>query len=58
MQASAMVGRKADCASFYKQQMIDAGFENVVETKYLWPSNRWPKDKRLKELGTSSLELI
>jgi hypothetical protein len=31
--------------------MIDAGFVNVVETKYIWPSNRWPKDKNLKEIG-------
>jgi hypothetical protein len=31
--------------------MIAAGFTNVVETKYFWPLNKWPKDKKLKELG-------
>lgn len=50
-QAMQKVGRRADCARLYKQQLIDAGFTDVVEKKYIWPSNRWPKDKKLKELG-------
>ena len=45
MEACVKVGRRADCARLYKDQMIDAGFINVVEKKYIWPSNRWPKDK-------------
>lgn len=49
------VGRKADCATYYKQQMIDAGFVDVIEKKYIWPSNQWPKDKHLKEIGMSLL---
>ena len=28
-----------------------AGFDNLTEEQFLWPSNPWPKDGRLKELG-------
>lgn len=44
-------GRRLDCARSYKEQMIAAGFENVVQTNYIWPANTWPKDKKLKEIG-------
>jgi hypothetical protein len=40
----------------YKAQMEVAGFVNVTETIYKWPSNRWPKDRKFKELGTLNLE--
>jgi hypothetical protein len=45
------LGRPTDSAKHYKQWLIDAGFVNVVEMKFKWPQNKWPKDKRLKELG-------
>jgi hypothetical protein len=38
--------------------MEAAGFINVTETIYKWPSNRWPKDKKFKELGTLNLEFL
>ncbi|QPC76898.1 hypothetical protein HYE68_007650 [Fusarium pseudograminearum] len=44
-------GRSAVSAKLYKQQMIDAGFINVTEVVYKWPSNRWPADPHYKELG-------
>ncbi|KAF0635454.1 hypothetical protein FPSE5266_01987 [Fusarium pseudograminearum] len=44
-------GRSAVSAKLYKQQMIDAGFINVTEVVYKWPSNRWPADPYYKELG-------
>ncbi|KAK4222599.1 methyltransferase domain-containing protein [Podospora fimiseda] len=31
--------------------LIETGFEDVVEIKYKWPSNMWPKDKKHKEIG-------
>jgi len=31
--------------------MEKAGFVDVVETEYKWPTNRWPEDQHLKELG-------
>jgi hypothetical protein len=35
----------------YKQYMIDAGFEEVVEKKYEWPLGTWAKGERMKTLG-------
>lgn len=31
--------------------MADAGFIDIVEIPFMWPQNRWPKDKHFKELG-------
>lgn len=54
----AKMGRDACCARFYKKQMIAAGFVNVTETTYIVPNNRWPKDKKLKEIGMWQSENI
>jgi SAM-dependent methyltransferase len=35
----------------WKQWMIEAGFEDVVEMPIKMPSNSWPKDPHLKEVG-------
>ncbi|KUJ10126.1 S-adenosyl-L-methionine-dependent methyltransferase [Mollisia scopiformis] len=51
IEAAQNLGRPLDSAKNYKQQLIDAGFENVVQVMYKWPQNHWPKDKKLKELG-------
>ena len=32
--------------------MLEAGFEDVVEKKYKWPIGPWPRNKKLKELGS------
>jgi hypothetical protein len=45
------IGRICNSAIFYKDQMEDAGFVNVIVTIYPWPTNRWPRDKHFKELG-------
>lgn len=55
LESAKNLGKYANSASFYKQQMIDAGFVDVVETQYLWPTNHWPRDPKLKELGMLSL---
>jgi hypothetical protein len=31
--------------------MREAGFEEVTEQRFAMPVGRWPKDKRLKEIG-------
>ncbi|KAJ4179011.1 hypothetical protein NW767_014713 [Fusarium falciforme] len=31
--------------------MAEVGFVDVKETPFKWPTNRWPKDRRFKELG-------
>ena len=52
VEAGRKIGRYANSAASYKLQLQDAGFVNVVEVRYKWPLNQWPKDPRLKELGT------
>ena len=51
IEASKKLGRRLDSPTYYKAQMEEAGFRNVVETKFKWPQNRWPKDPKMKELG-------
>jgi hypothetical protein len=34
-----------------KQYMLDAGFVDVEEQKFVWPIGAWPKDPKLKDLG-------
>ncbi|KAH7128856.1 S-adenosyl-L-methionine-dependent methyltransferase [Dactylonectria macrodidyma] len=34
-----------------KDILTKTGFTNVTETRFKWPSNGWPKDKKHKELG-------
>ena len=36
----------------YQQWMKEAGFINVRESRYSIPTNDWPKDPKLKELGS------
>ena len=45
------LGREIHTAHTYKERVIAAGFKNVTEVIYKWPTNRWPKDKRMKEIG-------
>jgi trans-aconitate methyltransferase len=54
VEAANNFGRSAVSAKSYKQQMIDAGFVNVTEVVYKWPTNRWPADPYYKELGMFS----
>jgi hypothetical protein len=56
LEAGSKMGRPVDVVQKYKQLMIDAGFENVVEIVYKWPTNTWPKALKFKELGAWSLE--
>ena len=50
-EGGAKIGRFADCSARYKEQLATAGFTNIEQTIYKWPQNRWPKDKKYKELG-------
>jgi hypothetical protein len=45
------MGRPITAANLYKKQLEEAGFINVVETRYKWPTNTWPKDPKFKQLG-------
>ena len=54
IEAAKKLGRPLDSPTWYKQQMEEAGFQNVIETKFKWPQNRWPKDPKMRELGKAS----
>jgi hypothetical protein len=48
-------GRRLDrpesVAPIAKNLMADAGFVDIVEEQFKWPTNPWPEDAHLKELG-------
>lgn len=44
-------GQPVDSALRYEQQLTDAGFVDVVVVKEKWPTNRWPKDQKYKQIG-------
>ncbi|GJC81662.1 TAM domain methyltransferase [Colletotrichum tofieldiae] len=56
MEGMEKFGRPVSAAQQWKQLMEAAGFVDVVETIYKWPTNRWPRDKHYKEIGMWSLE--
>ncbi|KEZ44048.1 hypothetical protein SAPIO_CDS3786 [Scedosporium apiospermum] len=58
MEASRNLKRPLDSAYSYKKQLEEAGFVNVVERRFKWPHNHWPKNKKYKELGTWACENI
>lgn len=50
-------GRPMDSALYYEQQLADAGFINIHIVREKWPVNRWPRDKKYKQLGNISFRL-
>ena len=51
LQAGQLCGRPDSVAPRCKSLMLEAGFVDVVELQFKWPTNPWPADKRMKELG-------
>ena len=51
VEASKKLGSPLNSALNYKQQLKDAGFVNIVQHEFKWPSNDWPRDKDAKQLG-------
>ncbi|KAJ0143076.1 hypothetical protein HZ326_14123 [Fusarium oxysporum f. sp. albedinis] len=58
IEASAKAGRAINLAPKYKTFLEKAGFVDVVEKRFRWPINEWPKDKHYKELGKWSYSNI
>ncbi|VUC21593.1 unnamed protein product, partial [Clonostachys rosea] len=58
LESTEKIGRPFGGTAKYKDQMQEAGYQNVVQHVYKWPQNRWPKDPKYKELGTWTLENI
>ncbi len=55
LEASVNLGCPLDTADSCKRLLEEAGFEDVVEKEYKWPMNRWPQDKKLREIGEFSI---
>ncbi|RSL44935.1 hypothetical protein CEP53_010987 [Fusarium sp. AF-6] len=53
--ASKKLGRPLGASDQYKAILERTGFQNVHETIFRWPTNSWPKDRKLKELGKWNL---
>jgi len=49
------MGRDASPGVHLKDWITDAGFENVIHEVFKLPVGPWPKDKRLKEIGSLNL---
>ena len=52
------MGRDMDSALRYEQQLIDAGFVDVRVVREKWPTNRWPREKKYKQIGMLSHSLF
>lgn len=50
-EASARLGRPLDVSPQYAKMMEQAGFVDIVFQKYKWPTNAWPRDRKMKTLG-------
>lgn len=47
----ASIGLDPTSAKTYGELLGKAGFVDIRVIHHFWPMNRWPKDKRYKELG-------
>lgn len=50
-EASEKIGAPLDGALHYKEHLEKAGFKDIVQVEYKWPTHNWPKDPKYKELG-------
>ncbi|KAI5463897.1 S-adenosyl-L-methionine-dependent methyltransferase [Mariannaea sp. PMI_226] len=50
--ACAKLGQPFQTCDRIKEIMIEVGFIGIVDARFKWPTNRWPKDQKYKELGT------
>ena len=51
VEAAENIGRSANAAESFVSQLQAAGFEDIVQTRTRWPTNQWPRDPKMKELG-------
>lgn len=51
LEASQKSGAPLNSALQHKQNLLDAGFTDVVVVEYKWLSNSWARDPKYKELG-------
>ncbi|KAF4974544.1 hypothetical protein FZEAL_8568 [Fusarium zealandicum] len=58
IEASTDLGRPLTEEKRHNQRLIDAGFTNVQEKLFKWPTNAWARDKKHKEVGLWTLTNI
>jgi hypothetical protein len=51
IEAVKKIGKTFENAQFTKENMIKAGFVDVIEQKYKAPVGAWSSDPKLKEVG-------
>ena len=44
-------GYPFDSALHYERQLAEAGFVDIEVVREKWPSNRWPKERKYKQIG-------
>ncbi|KAK3680434.1 S-adenosyl-L-methionine-dependent methyltransferase [Podospora appendiculata] len=54
----AKMGKNGRAVAKFKRQMVEAGFVDVVETKFALPGNPWAKGREEKVLGTMQMTNI
>lgn len=58
IQASENLGRPLTDSMYHRSHLEEAGFTNIEERLFKWPTNSWPKDKKHKEVGLWTLANI
>ncbi|CZR66302.1 related to methyltransferase [Phialocephala subalpina] len=51
LKATEALGKNWNRASEYRTYLVETGFEDVVEKKFVWPIGTWARGKRMKMLG-------
>lgn len=51
LEAAEKFGRSFRVINHMRQDMTEAGFEEIKEVRFKWPMGGWPKDKKMKEIG-------
>lgn len=57
-EASLKLDRAFEDLNSLKVFMAEIGFEEIVETRFKWPTNAWPREKKYKELGLWNRENV
>ena len=58
IQGSTALGRPLTDPLYHRGRLQDAGFTNIEQRLYKWPTNSWPRDKKHKEIGLWTLANI
>lgn len=43
--------RPVDSGLYYQQQLAEVGFVDIGVVHEKWPTNRWPRDRKYKQIG-------